>query len=279
MSSSHDSSRSRRRGLWGFWVPVIVTVTVATAGVVAWAWSQRSDDEEDEYETQAALDYDNADYGENPAYGVTKDARGLPAPENTPFSHGQGPSYGVADPPAEATAASAGWGSQMSGALRRTPSPHQFFSDAGKRVAAGVAGVSAAVGSALAAIREEDKNAYADHETWSEEAEARKEQPPAPSQSQSRDASKRRKTVAVVVSADAHIGELEGEGIHEHAVSISRELSRTFMQMQMGVMVHVVGVYTNQCTVHLVPHSPKHRLFEDQAVRPDLFTGSQGRGP
>lgn len=212
---SYESSRSRRRGVWTFWVPV--AVTVAAAGVAVWAWSQRNDDDEDEYE---ALDYDNADYGDNPAYGSSKDARALSAPENPSFSRGQGSSYGVTEPQVEATGASAGWAAQMSGALRRTPSPQQFFSDAGKRVAAGVAGMGAAVGSALAAIREEDKTAYADHETWSEEAEARRDKPAAaPSQSQPRDSNKRRKTVAIVVSADTNIGELEGDGIHEHAVS------------------------------------------------------------
>ena len=65
----------------------------------------------------------------------------------------------------------------MSGALRRTPSPHQLLGNAGKTVAAGVAAAGAAVGSALASIREDDKNAYADHETWSEEADAKKTKP------------------------------------------------------------------------------------------------------
>lgn len=260
MSSSYDSSRSRRRGLWSFWVPVIVTVTVATAGVAAWAWSQQDDDEEEEHDNNVGLDYENADYGDNPAYGALKDA------ENTPFARGPGSSYGITDPQAEATGASAGWGAQMSGALRRTPSPQQFLSDAGKRVAASVVGMGAAVGSALAAIREEDKTAYADHETWSEEAEARKERPPAPSQSQSRDGSKRRRTVAIVVSADTSIGELEGGGIHEHAVSPHGEF-----RVREGR-----GTDANRCTVHLVPHSPKHRLFQYQAFRPDLLTGSEG---
>lgn len=265
MSSSYDSSRSRRRGLWSFWVPVVVTVTVATAGVAAWAWSQRDDDEEEEHDNNVGLDYENADYGDNPAYGALKDA------ENTPFARGPGSSYGITDPQAEATGASAGWGAQMSGALRRTPSPQQFLSDAGKRVAASVVGMGAAVGSALAAIREEDKTAYADHETWSEEAEARKERPPAPlqsqSQSQSRDVSKRRRTVAIVVSADTNIGELEGGGgIHEHAVSPHRELCARAGH----------GADANRCTVHPVPHSPKHRLFQYQAVRLDLLTGSEG---
>lgn len=264
MSSSYESSRSRRRGLWSFWVPVVVTVTVATAGVAAWAWSQREDDEEEEPENEAGLDYENADYGDNPAYGASKDA------ENNPLSRGV--TYGITEPPAEVTGASAGWGAQMSGALRRTPSPQQFLTDAGKRVATSIAGVGAAVGSALAAIREEDKNAYADHETWSEEAEARKERPPAPTQSQSRDVSKRRKTVAIVVSADTNISELQGDGIHEHAVSahLEEKLPCQF-PYKLG---H--GTDANRCTVHLVPHSPEHRLFQDQVVCLDLLTGSEG---
>ncbi|EMR62455.1 putative peroxin 22-like protein [Eutypa lata UCREL1] len=231
MSSSYESSRSRRRGLWSFWVPVVVTVTVATAGVAAWAWSQREDDEESEHENEAGLDYENADYGENPAYGALKDAESA--------SLSRGVTYGITEPPAEVTGASAGWGAQMSGALRRTPSPQQFLTDAGKRVAASVAGVGAAVGSALAAIREEDKNAYADHETWSEEAEARKERPSAPSQSQSRDASKRRKTVAIVVSADTNVGELEGNGIHEHASILSHIPRNTdFSKIKLFVLIY-----------------------------------------
>ena len=217
---SSESSRSRRRGLWSFWVPVIVTVTVATAGAAAWAWSQRSDDE-DEHD-EADLDYENADYGDNPAYGTSRALQGPVASETTPFSRGQGVSYGVTEAQAEASGVSAGWGAQMSGALRRTPSPQQFLSDAGKRITAGVAGVGAAVGSALAAIREEDKNAYADHETWSEEAEARKERPAASSsqsQTQPRDAGKPRKTVAIVVSADTQTGDPEVVGFQEYPVS------------------------------------------------------------
>jgi hypothetical protein len=82
-------------------------------------------------------------------------------------------------------------------------------------VAAGVAAAGAAVGTALASITEEDKNAYADHETWSEEMDSKKDKP-----SQSKDASKRRRTVAIVVSADAHIDDTDEDGFHEHAVRL-----------------------------------------------------------
>ena len=226
---SSDSSRSRRRGLWSFWVPVVVTVTVATAGAAAWAWSQRSD--EDDEQEEPGLDYENAEYGGNPIHGSSRDLQGSGVSETTPFSHGQGTSYGVTEAAqAEASGASAGWGAQMSGALRRTPSPQQFLSDAGKRITTGIAGVGAAVGSALAAIREEDKNAYADHETWSEEAEARKERPEASSQTQPRDGGKRRKTVAIVVSADTQMGDLEGAAFHEYAVSCHRQVAYRFVE-------------------------------------------------
>lgn len=201
-----SDSRSRRRGVWSHWVPLAVTLTVATVGVAAWAWSQRQSDE-DEEQPPADLDYENADYGDNPAYGASD--------RNHNYSKAESATYGVTDPRLEAQQ-NAGWGNSMSGALRRTPSPQQFLSNAGKAVTAGVGAVGAAMGSALAAIREEDKNAYADHETWSEEAASRKEKDKQPGQP--RDPSKRRKTVAVIVSADTNIDDLDEDGFHEHAV-------------------------------------------------------------
>lgn len=221
MSSSYESSRSRRRGLWSFWVPVLVTAAVATAGVAAWIWSQRANDEENENE--ADLDYDNADYGDNPAYGATRDIHGSGATDKTPFSHEHGASYGVTEPHAEATGAAATWGAQMSGALRRTPSPQQFLSDAGKRVAAGVAGMGAAFG---------------------KEAEARKETASAPSQSQSRDTSKRRKTVAIVVSADTNVGDSDGDGDEFYElVSILSHIPRNtdFSKIKLFILIYSPG--------------------------------------
>ena len=234
MSPPFDRSDrgSARRGVWTHWVPLAVTLTVATVGLAAWAWSQRRDDgggggDDDDDAAAAAsahepgLDYENADYGDNPPYGATSrffDSRGASQQQsgNDSFSRADNTSYGVAAEAARAEAnANAGWGSQMSGALRRTPSPQQFLSSAGKTVAAGVGAVGAAMGSALAAIREEDKNAYKDHETWSEEAESRKEK----GGKSSKESSKRRKTVAVIVSADTNLDDLDEDSFHEHAVS------------------------------------------------------------
>ena len=190
-------------------MPLVLTVAVASAGVAAWVWSQRKDEDHETAEAEAAyqdLDYENADYGDNPAYGASGGPGGPnPAPFGGPGVRELG--QGQKD--------NAGWGAQMTGALRRTPSPQQFLDSAKKTVAAGVTAAGAAVGSALAAIREEDKNAYADHETWSEEADAKKERT-GPSQ---KDASKRRKKVAIVVSADNHLDDVDSDGYHEHAVS------------------------------------------------------------
>ncbi|KAI1813059.1 hypothetical protein GGS20DRAFT_554868 [Poronia punctata] len=219
MSSSYESSRSRRRGVWSHWVPLAVTLTIATVGVAAWAWSQRNNDEEEGDVAPADLDYDNADYGENPAYGAN---RGDPRQSHVkPSVAGDDASYGIGEVHPEASGVAAGWGAQMSGALRRTPSPQQFLSNAGKTVAAGVAGVGAVVGSALASIREEDKNAYADHETWSEEAEARKEKTSSRSSPRPHDSGKHRKTVVIVVSADTNADDFDEVGIHEHASVLS----------------------------------------------------------
>jgi hypothetical protein len=240
MSSSYENSRSRRRGVWSHWIPLAVTVTIATVGVAAWAWSQRNNDEEESDVAPADFDYDNADYGENPPYGAnSRDAR--QAATKTSVTRDDA-SYGVGEVHPEASGVAAGWGAQMSGALRRTPSPQQFLSHAGKTVAAGVAGVGAAVGSALAAIREEDKNAYADHETWSEEAEARRDKPSSKSSPRPQNSGKRRKTVVIIISAD-HLDDLDEVGLHEHAVcnrigsllSATREYTDTF------VLVHSIS--------------------------------------
>lgn len=215
MSSPYDNrgSSRRRHGVWSHWVPLAVTVTVATVGVAAWIWSQRSSDDEEEEEEAVNhhLDYENADYGDNPPYGATGDASSARAPPSFRSDlRSEEVGYGTTQ------VVDSTWGARMSGALRRTPSPQNILDRAGKTVAAGVAAAGTAVGSALAAIREEDKTAFADHETWSEEAEAKKEKTPLTQGRESQ--SKRRKTVAIVVSADTQLDPLDEDGYHEHAV-------------------------------------------------------------
>lgn len=269
MSSSYDSSRSRRRGVWGHWVPLVVTLTVATVGVAAWAWSQRSNErEEEESDPEPVdLDYENADYGENPPYGALgrPTRRDSNRPPNTDGDSSLRPddvSYGIGDVHPGESGSSGGWGSQVSGALRRTSSPQQFLTNAGKTMAAGMAGVGAAVGSALAAIREDDRTAYADHETWSEEAEARKEKTSVP---QAKESNKRRKTVTIVVSADTNMDDFDADGFHEHAVCTCLILN--------NYLVHVLA---NQFTVYPLSHTSKHRFFKDQTFHPNICPGPKG---
>lgn len=182
-----SNGSSRRRTVLTHWVPLAVTLAVATAGVAAWAWTQRKDDDEDEH--------DGLDYG-TPGPGTT--SRGGPdnaAPGGGPVGDNDGgPS----------------WSTRVAERLRRTPSPQQVLGTASKTVAAGVA----AVGTALSSIREEDKAVFADHETWSEEAEKQERAVSAGSEGRGRG----RRGVAIVVSADTGVRDVEGEGF-EHAVS------------------------------------------------------------
>jgi hypothetical protein len=137
----------------------------------------------------------------------------------------------------------ASWYGQVRGAIRRTPSPQQFFDSASKQVGA----AAAAAGAALGSIIEEDKDPYyedggrrrdgevfSDHERWSEEAEEKTRVGAVEAESGKRaDAAlrsarddkgkgKSRKTVAVVVNADSGSESAYGEDdtYHsEHAVS------------------------------------------------------------
>ncbi|KAL7792766.1 hypothetical protein V8C43DRAFT_282401 [Trichoderma afarasin] len=201
MSPPYDNhGSSRRRGVWSHWVPLAITLTVATAGLAAWVWSQRKETVEDHAEAEPDLDYENADYGENPAYGA-ENRRLAPPPE-----HAQRDSYAAG---AEMTEGSRG--TRTASAF--TSQPQHFFDSAGKTVAAGVAAAGAAVGKALASIREEDRP---EHETgaWPEERELKREKGPAPSL-------KKRKTVAIVISADSQFTDDDDDIAHEHASILS----------------------------------------------------------
>ncbi|KAL1840295.1 hypothetical protein VTJ49DRAFT_584 [Mycothermus thermophilus] len=243
MSPPYESSR-RRRGAWSHWVPLVVTVTVATVGLAAWILSQRKDEEEAAYKD---LDYENSDHDENGPYGASRDAGADPKAAPPTFGGSQSrsaPDYTAAEP------SSSGWA-----ALRRTPSPQQFFDTARRTVAAGMTAAGVAVGSALAAIREEDKTAYADHETWSEEADAKKDRAAAevaeavaavstaPAPPQSKDASKRRKKVAIVVSADTRLDSFDTDGFHEHASILSHIPSQLdHSKIKLYVLIYAPGM-------------------------------------
>lgn len=253
MSSPYDNrGSSRRHGVWSHWVPLALTVTVATVGVAAWVWSQRSDDEDEgglaqqqqqpppQHPQHTDIDYDNADYGDNPPYGAT---------DRSVAGHQTGVSRPPGGFPPDVKPGeenNAGWGASMSGALRRTPSPRQFFDSAGKTVAAGMAAAGAAVGSALAAIREEDKGAYADHETWSEEADAKKKvtsSSRAAGSGGASSSSKRRKTVTIIVSADTHLDDMDADGFIEHASILSHiPKNINYSKIKLFVLIYAPGL-------------------------------------
>jgi hypothetical protein len=246
MSYSYDRYERRRqsassRGAFSYWIPLALTVTVATFGIAAWIWSERQDDEDDE---PPPGDQVRPDYGRNVDGSIRTGPPSYAGGDLRPGETG----YGVTQ---QRTEESQSYVARMSGALRRTPSPQQFMEGASRTVVAGVAAAGAVVGNALSSIREEDRNAYKDHRTWSEEAESRLPGSSAgpsrgidlrsasepgvapvskvphgtasePGTTQRAPAGNgRRKTVAIVVSADANLDDIdEDEGsFHEHAVS------------------------------------------------------------
>ncbi|KAL2755303.1 hypothetical protein ACRALDRAFT_1076996 [Sodiomyces alcalophilus JCM 7366] len=248
MSSRYDSS-SRRRGVWSHWVPLTVTLTVATVGLAAWAWSQRKGDDESS-EQYDDLDYDNNDYGGN----IPRDTTSRSAPHDSP-SNPVGDATDRAALQQQDADQEGSWGARMSGALRRTPSPQQLLENAGKTVSASVAAAGAVAGRALAAIREEDKTAFADHEAWSDETNTRRDRP---SGSPSQEPGKRRRTVAIVVSADVNAGDHDEDDFLEHA-SILSHIPRhnDFSQVKLFVLVYAPGLKDNtlDATSNLPPPS------------------------
>jgi hypothetical protein len=199
MSFSYDrydrrQSSSSRRTTFGYWVPLVLTVTVATAGFAAWVWSERRDDE----------DSDDADL----SYGEDGDGRMPEAARSSRDSLSQGV---VRD--------DEGIMGRVHGVIRRTPSPQQLFDSVSKKTAAGFAAAGAAAGAALASIREEDRDDFADHNRWTEEAEMKRRVEAQSSQSAAAvdvqaksfaasvkggpSTGGRRKTVAIVVSAES----------------------------------------------------------------------------
>lgn len=229
-NARRQPSRGSNRGTFSYWLPLAFTVTVATIGVAAWIWSERSEDDEDKPtppERPAGGDGVYPNYGRNPD-GTVREG----PPSYADVRPGE-VAYGTTQNRPEE---SQGYMARMSGALRRTPSPQQVFDGASRTVVAGVAAAGAVVGSALSSIREEDKHAYKDHRTWSEEAAARavggtpgtgtgtgpgidmrSVEEPGVSSTRVPQSNGKRKTVAIVVSADAHM-DFDDDEYHEHAV-------------------------------------------------------------
>ena len=144
----------------------------------------------------------------------------------------------------------------MASAVKRTPSPQQFFESASKQVTAGMAAAGAALGSIMEGSDEEfdergnrrrdrsskrdrrGEEGFSDHERWSEEADERQRVTASAVEAESErradnarslrdDKGKRnaKKAVAVVVSADTNSSDIgynndsSAEFTTEHAVS------------------------------------------------------------
>ncbi|PVI04779.1 hypothetical protein DM02DRAFT_611159 [Periconia macrospinosa] len=255
MSFNYDrydrrQSPSSRRSTFGYWVPLIFTVTVATAGVAAWVWSERRDDDES----------DDADL----SYGEDGDGK-MPEPGRRAYD---AQSQAVAHEDETLM-------SRVQGVMRRTPSPQQFFDSVSKRTAAGFAAAGAAAGAALASIREEDKDAYADHNRWTEEAdlrrnvEARSEQSQAAVDTQARSFAEsvkagpsttgRRKTVAIVVSA-------------ESLMDIPQEEDGSYRSENLTVLSHLPDTDFSKTKLFVLIFSPSLRS------RPNSRTGGASLG-
>ncbi|KAI9741790.1 MAG: hypothetical protein M1834_000176 [Cirrosporium novae-zelandiae] len=170
-SRSHRYGASGRRTAFGYWVPLAITVTAATVGLAAWIWSERRDDDDDddddnhdEQRTDKPPHYGDLGPGEASFATGAEFDQGPPMP---PRPSGDNRDHGEEDVSVL---------SRMSGALRRTPSPQQFFDSARTRVVAGMAAAGAVVGGALSSIREEDNRGdwdygYEETSAWQEEAE------------------------------------------------------------------------------------------------------------
>ncbi|CCC13606.1 hypothetical protein SMACR_07788 [Sordaria macrospora] len=194
------SDNRRRNGALGTWVPLVVTAAVATVSVAAWIWSQRKDQSE-EHETNSTLqdlDYENADYGDNPAYGATGEGR-LKPPARSPNAQAQQQAEG-----------GGGWG------LRRTPSPADFFNTAKRQVAAGVTAAGAAVENATTSSRNDTPVVQPTTVTAPVTASATT----TTATTATSNKNQRRKKVAIIVSADNHV-EAGDEEYHEHASILS----------------------------------------------------------
>ncbi|KAL9103866.1 MAG: hypothetical protein Q9163_001144 [Psora crenata] len=259
MSYSYNRYETRRRRTsgtstrgsgWGYWIPLAITVTVATAGIAAWIWNERRrEDEEEEHSSgsppqgpppQGKPPPGHAGPAPDPGYEHPPGA-GNPPPQDygsPPGGFNTAPTSDfVSAPPAQTPYGGApgnremeedGIFSRMSEALRRTSSPQQIIDVASRRVAAGVAAAGAAVGGALASIREEDRKDYEDHSRWSEEAGSQdgtlrkrpemRDAEAATSVRREQTGSKpssARKTVAIVVSAETIYEHQEDSEYHQ----------------------------------------------------------------
>lgn len=270
---------NRQHSVLGYWVPLITIGTIAVGGLAAWIWSERETEDDDQYPhdkpprpstgmggpypTQGAQPYTGPLQPGGVPPGVVplhdQSTHGMPPPvgaEGQASYHGEASSYYAStETQSREIRDDRTFIGRMTGAIKRTPSPQQFFDSASKQVMGGIA----AAGTALGSIMEVDSNAdpysergsrsqsrlrqeregFSDHERWSEEADERHRisTVEADSEKGAKNAAKdkgkgrSKRAVAVVVSADVG-DEQEHEGMFtEHGVSTFKSGRRSFADM------------------------------------------------
>ena len=268
-------SGSSSHSLFGYWVPVVITGTLAIGGLAAWIWSERQDHDEDDYPQEKPPRPPTGVGGEYPTQGSQSYPGPRPPQSGQEGGYQGGQQSSAPPPPVGGEAASyyntetrsrstaevveqqqqqedGTWYGRMTGAIRRTPSPQQFFDSASKGVTASMAAAGAALGSIMEdsdehyeedprrasrggerrVDRREDREGFSDHERWSEEADERLRVSGVEAESERRADTARslrdgrgkgraKKVVAVVVSADTNADVEEEENAAyrtEHAV-------------------------------------------------------------
>lgn len=240
----HDRNvRVLRKNTLSYWLPLGLTVSAAAIGVATWIWCERKDDDNDDsppkYQrkdsfSQSSDDHLIIDKLESPEHHQNENTTSQPSPlYNQSYM------------------------ARMSSVLRRTPSPQQIFDGASRSIVDGITAAGAVVGNALGSIMEEDKNAYKDHQTWSEEADSRAQkltfaspstQLPVipkvdlgiPTPQTTRNRFNNRKTVAIVLSADNYgsLAEVNGE-TREHTNVFSYLPRNTdFSKIRLFILIH-----------------------------------------
>nr|POF03042.1 hypothetical protein CFP56_70045 [Quercus suber] len=260
---------SRQHSVLGYWVPLVVTGTIAIGGLAAWIWSERNDNDDFDYHNDKPprpppnVSGQQAYPGPPPGQGSVPPYQGPPPSQNAgpqgmppPVGGEAAAYYGTSSRHAEqtnTTTEDSTWFGQMRGAIRRTPSPEVFFSQASKQVSAGVAAAGAAAGAALGRIMEDDQDerfderrerreereGFSDHERWSEEADEsekrrigmveteseRRADSAKASRSDDKGKGRAKRAVAVVVSADTNMdGKMDEDDLGyltEHASILS----------------------------------------------------------
>ncbi|GAB7359432.1 hypothetical protein MBLNU230_g6080t1 [Neophaeotheca triangularis] len=291
-----------------YWVPLVVTATLAIGGVAAWIWSERSEDDDDDdqdysygkppgqgpgptgtnssqgpYPPQSSQPYPGG-----PGQGTSSMSLSGPLPSQTAGPQGGPPGTGYQGSSGVGEAASyynadgsravqqqqqagedGGWMGRVSGTLRRTPSPQQFFDQASRQVSAGMTAAGAALGSIMeedgsrdrgedrrgrAGREEREREGFSDHERWSEEAEEKRRVGDVEAESERRadvarsgrdvkGKGRAKMTVAVVVNADTGVdGQLDEDdgGYRTEHASILSHLPSTFdpTNTDLFVLIH-----------------------------------------